>query len=279
MNILLIIAAIGLGTIFGSFLNVVSLRFNTGKSLQGRSICFSCGKTLSWYELIPVVSWLVQGGRCRKCSSRIPFELLASELLTGIFFGLIMGRGLFSSGSLLIDKGYLIATIFLFIIFSLLVVILFYDIRHKIIPDELSFSFGLMTFLGLFFFGFSNNIFTFLGFHIPGIWDIIAGLLIPLPFVLIWFFSKGKFIGLGDPKLMVGMGFLLGLARGISAVFISFWIGLLFTISLLIINKIFSKKLLSDGKKSIMKQEIPFAPFLILGLFIAIVFGLNVLFL
>ena len=67
------------GLLLGSFLNVVSLRFNTGKSLNGRSMCFSCAKTLQWFELIPVVSWLIQKGRCRGCSSRISFELITTS--------------------------------------------------------------------------------------------------------------------------------------------------------------------------------------------------------
>ena len=148
-----------LGFIFGSFLNVVSLRFNTGKSLQGRSMCFSCAKTLSWYELIPVVSWLSQRGRCRGCSSRISFELLASELLTGLFFGLIAARGFFTN-NFIIDNAYVISTAYLLIITALFVVILFYDMRHKIIPDEFSLFFGILTFIGMFFFAFNNEIFT-----------------------------------------------------------------------------------------------------------------------
>ena len=277
MEIYFIINLILLGFIFGSFLNVVSLRFNTGKSLNGRSMCFSCAKTLQWFELIPVVSWLIQKGRCRGCSSRISFELLLSEIVTGVFFGLIAARGFFVDAFIL-DVPYIISTIYLVSIFSLLVVVLFYDMRHKIIPDELSLTFGLVAFAGMFFFGFQAEVFNYVGFHIPNIWNILAGLLIPLPFVLIWYLSKGSQIGLGDPKLMVGIGFLLGLSKGFSAIFFAFWIGALFALSLIIVNKIFHKKLVSRGKKSIMKTEIPFAPFLIVGTFIVLISGLNILF-
>ena len=277
MEIYFIINLILLGFIFGSFLNVVSLRFNTGKSLNGRSMCFSCAKTLQWYELIPVVSWLIQKGRCRSCSSRISFELLLSEILTGAFFGLIAARGFFADAFIL-DVPYIISTVYLVSIFSLLVVVLFYDMRHKIIPDELSFAFGLIAFLGMFFFAFENGVFNYIGFQIPNVWHMLSGILLPLPFVIIWYLSKGSQIGLGDPKLMVGIGFLLGLSRGLSAIFFAFWIGALFALSLIIVNKIFHKKLVSRGKKSIMKKEIPFAPFLILGTFIIIISGLNILF-
>lgn len=265
-----------LGFIFGSFLNVVSLRFNTGKSINGRSMCMSCGKTLSWYELIPVVSWLVQKGRCRTCSSRIAFELLASELLTGLFFGLIAARGFFVH-EMSLSYSYIIGTAYLLSVFSLLVVILFYDFRHKIIPDELSFAFGIISFVGMFFFNFNHPLFLYSSFHIPSIWQFLAGIIIPLPFVLIWLFSKGRLIGLGDPKLMIGIGFLLGIEKGFSAVFISFWIGSLFALFIFIFNKISHKNLVLKDKKGIMNIEMPFAPFLVFGALIVVVSGLNIL--
>jgi len=63
MEIFIIVSSGILGMLVGSFLNVVALRFNTGKSLGGRSGCFSCGNQLSWKELIPVFSWILQRGR------------------------------------------------------------------------------------------------------------------------------------------------------------------------------------------------------------------------
>ncbi len=278
MLIFFIIVLILLGFILGSFLNVVSLRFNTGKSINGRSMCFSCGKKLKWYELIPVVSWLVQNGRCRSCSSNISVELLMSELVTGLFFGLIAIRGIFAF-SFILDNSYFISTIYLLIIFSILIVILFYDLRHKIIPDSLSVAFAVITFVGMFFFAFKGGLFTFVGFNIPGIFNILGGIIIPIPFVLIWLLSKGKQMGLGDSKLMVGIGFLVGTSLGFSAIFISFWVATLFVIFLFIFNKIMNKKLVLAGENSIMKTEIPFAPFLIIGVLITIIFGINVLFL
>ena len=262
-----------LGFIFGSFLNVVSLRFNTGKSINGRSMCMSCSKTLSWYELIPVVSWIIQKGRCRTCSSKISFELLASELLTGLFFGLIAARGFFMN-EVSLDISYITGTVYLLVIFSILVVVLFYDFRHKIIPDELSLGFAILAFIGMFFF---DSSFSYVNFHVPGIWNILAGILVPLPFALVWFFSKGRLIGLGDPKLMVGIGCLLGVERGFSAVFASFWIGSIFALFIFAVDKLYGKNLVLKGKKSIMSMEIPFAPFLVLGTLVVVVFGLNVL--
>lgn len=273
----ILLSSLFLGLIVGSFLNVVALRFNTGKSLGGRSGCFSCGNQLSWFELFPAFSWIFQKGRCRNCSSKISPSYILGEITSGIFFMLIATRGFITGISFeeIFNSNYLISTIFLWLIFSILLVVLFYDIRHKIIPNQLSFAFGLLSFIALFFFGFQGELFTYLGFNIPDLLSIISGIIVPLPFALLWLISKGRWIGLGDPKLMIGMGFLFGLSKGFSSVFLSFWIGALFALSIAIINFIFKKGLLRSAKTSIMKEEMPFAPFLILATLITIISNIN----
>jgi len=277
MNILFIIFLVIFGLLIGSFLNVVALRYNTGKSIGGRSECFSCGHTLSWKDLFPLFSFLLQRGRCRYCSSVISIDNIYAEITTGLFFGLIAARGIFSGYVDFLNPEYLVSTIFLFFVFSVLIIIFLYDIKHKIIPDLLSFIFGASAFISLFFFEFINGTYLYTGFHYPDWIHVVAGLLVPLPFFLIWIVSKGKWIGLGDPKLMVGMGFLFGIAQGFSSVFVSFWIGALFAIALITVNALYKKRLMQLGKKSIMKTEIPFAPFLIIATLITIIFDINIL--
>lgn len=275
INIIFVSYLFLLGIIIGSFLNVVVLRFNTGKSVQGRSGCFSCGHQLSPRELVPVFSWLFQGGRCRHCSSKISRRYIKGELVTGFIFAGIAARSLFVGQDIVLSAPYLVATAFLLLMFSILIVVFFYDLDHKIIPDELSLTFAVLGFASMFFFSFEAGVFVYSAWGLPSLWNVLAGVLVPLPFALVWFFSKGRLIGLGDPKLMVGMGFLLGLAKGFSAVFVSFWVGAAFALAIFALNKIYSKKLLSSGKKSIMKTEIPFAPFLIIGTFVVLLFSLN----
>lgn len=274
--ILYIIFSAGLGLIVGSFLNVVVLRFNTGKSLNGRSMCFSCGHQLSAHDLVPVFSWLSQKGRCRYCSSKVSPRYIIGEISSMLIFGFFALRSYFSSGIWDFSFEYILTTIGLFVLASILFIIFFYDLDHKIIPDELSFAFGFLGLISLFFFDFSLGYFSYSGFHIPSLIDFLSGLIVPLPFVLVWVFSKGRLIGLGDPKLMVGMGFFLGLSKGFSSVFISFWLGALFALLGFLYNKIRKKTLVSSSKQGIMKQEIPFAPFLILGFVLVFVFGMDI---
>ncbi len=276
---LLVLFSFILGSILGSFLLVVSLRHNTGKSLQGRSACFSCNATLRWYELVPVISYVIQRGRCRSCGSHIPQETLWVEFIMGLSFIAISLRGLTAGASseLIFSTSYFIGSLFLMVLFSILAVVFLYDLRHKIIPDVFSAAFAIVGLLGSFFMSFSYGVFVYTGFQIPSLLHLLGGLLVPLPFYLIWKFSNGRLIGLGDPKLMVGIGFLLGTLGGLSAVFVSFWIATLFIFSIFLIDKTLKSKLLGSSKESIMKREVPFGPFLIIGTFASVITYLQVL--
>ncbi len=245
-----------LGIIIGSFLNVVILRFNTGKGIDGRSGCFSCAKTLHWYELIPVASYLFQNGKCRGCKSSISAQYILVELATGALFALIAARVL-----LPISEMYSVASIInLFISFtaaSLLMVIFVYDLRHKIIPDIFSYGFAFLALMRLVLY-YQGYLFTF-----PGMLDLLAGPLIALPFALIWLVSRGAWMGFGDAKLALGIGWFLGLAGAISAMCLAFWIGAVVSVGILLLQ--------SRAKKS----EVPFAPFLIVGLLVVYFFPMD----
>jgi leader peptidase (prepilin peptidase)/N-methyltransferase len=246
-----------LGAIIGSFLNVVILRMNTGKGLTGRSICFSCSRTLSTLELIPIVSFFAQGCKCRGCKRRISWQYPIVEIVTGLIFALIISNA--SMLSLGVEQ-WLSYSVFYAIAFSLLVVIAGYDMRHKIIPDKavyafisLSFFAPLVTFDALPYFGSA------------WIDHIVAGLALALPFALIWFFSRGRLMGFGDAKLALGIGFLLGLSQGVAAIMLAFWIGAVVGVILLLLKR----------TNLTIKSEIPFAPFLALGGAIAFLFHVD----
>ncbi len=244
------------GLIIGSFLNVVIYRYQT-KSLGGRSACMSCRSKLEFYELIPILSYLVLGGRCKSCKTKISMQYPLVELITGVIFASIF----FKFQNILYIDAYGFAGLFIYyaLAFALLLVIAIYDLRHKIIPDQLSFMFGLLAFVGLFLF----NSFGFYP-HIPSILEFFSGFMTALPFATLWLVSRGAWMGLGDGKLAVGLGWLLGLSRAVSGGVVAFWSGAIIGIMLLLTQKRYG-----------MKSEIPFAPFLVLGAYLAFIFELH----
>ena len=249
------------GAIAGSFLNVVVLRYNTGFSMGGRSGCDSCGKKLLWFELIPLLSFFLQKGRCNACSSSISAQYPLVEALTGVLFLFIYLKDL-----------SIASTFYMFAIVSLLVAILVYDIRHRIIPDGLVYTFILLAFLS------TVVEFPALQVHIPELSAFISGPLLFLPFYFLWFVSKGTWMGLGDGKLVLGIGWFFGIAGGLSAIVLAFWVGAVVSIILLIFSRVSTRfQLFGVRKKLTIKSEVPFAPFLILGFFIMYFFTIDII--
>lgn len=244
------------GLIIGSFLNVVIYRINTKKSLGGRSSCMSCQYKLHWYELIPIFSFLFLKGRCKNCQTKISVQYLLVEFVTGLIFSFLFLKfqNIFLTSLLTFGFVYL----YYAIMFSLLIIIAVYDLRHKIIPDILSFVFILLAFVGIFFFR------TF------SIWELLSGVFIALPFYLLWLISRGTWMGLGDAKLALGLGYFLGFPLIFSAVVLSFWIGAIVGLFIIILSKIFK----GYGNYG-MKSEIPFAPYLVLGTLLAFFFNFS----
>jgi len=266
-----------LGLIIGSFLNVVIIRLNTEQSFGGRSGCMSCQNKLTWYELIPVFSFLGLRGRCKNCKTKISFQYPLVELITGLIFALLFLRfqDLFFFNTL----DFVFTYAYYAVIFSILIVIAVYDLKHKIIPDILSLVLGILAFVGLFFFhATAGQVINYglpaqVGFspHIPTLLEFLAGPIIALPFAFFWLVSSGKWMGLGDAKLAISLGWLLGLFGALSGVVFSFWIGAIVGLSLVIFSRLDSARL---AKKHGMKSEIPFAPYLVLGVTLVFLFGL-----
>lgn len=250
------------GTVIGSFLNVVVFRLGTGERIgNARSRCFSCGKTLVWYELVPLLSFLIQKGKCRKCGSKISLQYPIVEFMMGLIFVLVAWKVFenFSAigGSTRGGQFSIFKLVYFLTIFSLLLTISVYDFRHKIIPNQLVYPFIVLSFFGVLIIGnweFIEN------------WKLIienfflqatSGFLAFLFFASLWFFSKGKWMGFGDAKLALGIGFLLGPWLATVAILLSFWIGTLIAVPFV---------LFWGGG---LKTQIPFGPFLAAGAFVS----------
>lgn len=239
------------GAIIGSFLNVVAYRFNTGKSLNGSSHCLSCGVRLRFFELVPVFSYLAQKGRCRHCKSHVPSHYAIVELVTGALF---VGIWLAFSNDLVLAALNLVFA-------SVLVVVFVYDLRHLVIPDRL-----VLLLLGI----------ALVYVSLEGVsYDALLGALIPASFLgALWLVTRGRALGLGDVKLVVPLGLILGAWGSISLLLFAFWIGAVVSVALLVRGQ--SRLPFMHGNLT-MKSEVPFAPFLILAFFLVHLAGADAL--
>lgn len=259
-----------LGASTASFINVIALRYGTGLSIiKGSSACPVCNKSLKWFELIPVFSFLFLLGRCSGCKSRISFRYLVLEVLMGLF-AIILFVHVFST-DYSIGLNNILVFAYYFVIFNLLLSILLYDLKHKIIPDKLIFVFAILAPVNLYISSLLDPL------------NILAGFILAAPFATLWFVSRGRWIGLGDAKLALGIGLFLGLSLGVASVLLAFWIGAIFSTTVLVLKKILETNVVSNtfrlnyGSLNItMKSEIPFAPFLILGLGLSFFFSIGI---
>ena len=252
------------GLIIGSFLNVVILRHGA-RTVGGRSGCLSCRAPLQWYDLVPVVSWMMLKGRCRSCGSRISLQYPLVEASAAVLFAII--------GISPLPIPLQIASL---IIVALLILIAAYDMRHTIIPDGWAYAFAIIAFL-------SSSSFA-VGQGWNGILMlIVAGPVAAFPLFALWAVSRGRWMGLGDPKLALGIGWLLGLSAGISAIFFAFVIGAVISLALLAVQALRAKvgiTRLGAGRHGLtMKSEVPFGPFLIascLILWLLMIYGISI---
>jgi len=280
------------GLAVGSFLNVVIFRYKPGekvlaaKAIGGpgnwgeRSRCRDCGKTLSWFELIPLASFLAQKGKCRGCGGSLSFQYFLVELLSGLVFVFVPMFWAVSLPLLRLPE-YISMFVWLsaiwILIFLIFIVISAIDFRHFVIPDSLNLALAALgiiliavnnyykrfnmvsgSFVGsdAAIFGFRDNIwFNYFG----------AAVLAMAFFGLLIFLSRGKGMGWGDFKLVGALGLIFGWPDAILAIALGFIIGAVVGTVLLVFNK----------KK--MKDAIPFGPFLAFGSVLIFFFGYQML--
>jgi leader peptidase (prepilin peptidase)/N-methyltransferase len=281
------------GLIIGSFLNVVIVRKGV-MSLMGRSVCTSCGAQIAWYDNIPLISFVLLSGRCRNCGSAISIQYFLVEAITAILFALLGGSYGLHAYML---TGYDVLVLVLQVaVIALLIAIAVYDMRHTIIPDEWSYSFAGIALLTI--------LIPYMAQGVSPSWIAFsAGPLAALPLFLLWLVSGGRWMGLGDPKLALGIGWLLGFPAGIIAVFASFMLGSLVLLPMMLVERVLHRyssfqekvnvhsrdsvcRLLvhmfdykKDGAGLTMKTEVPFGPFLIASCFIfwfALLYGVDI---
>ena len=238
-----------LGSIWGSFCNVCIYRLPGNESMfKSRSFCPSCKNQINWYDNIPFLSFIFLKGKCRNCSYKISFQYFLVELIAAISFLLVYFLYGISVKSLLL----IILSIFFIIIF-------FIDLKHFIIPNELTFPLMVIGFLKSFDPNLDQTIF-------PNYINSILGGFIG--YFLIWLvifvyekIRKKEGMGLGDAKLMAAIGFWFGWVSIPFTIFISSLVALIFV----------TPSLLNKTRK--VSSQIPFGPYIIIGCIIYVSFS------
>ena len=237
-----------LGIIIGSFLNVCIYRIPKGESIAfPSSHCTYCSTPLKWYDLIPIFSFLFLKGKCRYCGGDISPQYPAVELLNGIIYIILF-----------FYLGLSIDLVFYAFITSILIIISFIDYYHQIIPDELVLLILISTII--------SKAVTYFIYKTPLLLlDSISSFIgAGIIFIIIALVSNGG-MGGGDIKLSAALGFILGLKKTLLNTLLSFIIGAICSIFLLL-----------SGRKG-RKDAIPFGPFINISFFITLLYGEEII--
>ena len=227
-----------IGGLWGSFANVCIIRLPEDKGVvSGRSNCPKCKKQINWHDNIPIISYFILNGKCRKCKKPISFQYVVVELLSIVSFVTIY-----------LIYGFSFTTLLLIILSLAFIIIFFIDLKHFIIPDVITFPLMALGFIK----SFIPNLDPLFPYYVLSLIGGIFG------YGIIWgiiFFykqvKKKEGMGLGDAKLLAVIGFWFGLDA------VPFIIFLSSTIALISV----APDLIKKSKK--MSTQIPFGPYII----------------
>jgi prepilin signal peptidase PulO-like enzyme (type II secretory pathway) len=233
------------GSLWGSFMNVVILRTIKDESLLGRSKCSSCSRILSWFELVPIFSFLFLGKKSSCCKKNISYLYIFGELAHSCIALVLIYFFLRSEFSLFESHTY----IFYFFMSSLLYALSVQDFLHREVASKLLYVFFGVSFLSLWaqtFFGSSQDI------------PRVYGLLLGIPFLLTYFFSKEKAMGEADVWFMFGVGASFGLIAGVSSLVLA----TISSLTIIMINYFMYRKSGKSVKESLEKARNYHLPFI-----------------
>tara|TARA_Y100001935_G_scaffold233755_1_gene216448 strand:- start:49 stop:810 length:762 start_codon:yes stop_codon:yes gene_type:complete len=236
-----------LGGLWGSFANVCIYRLPLDKGVvSGRSYCPKCKKQITWKDNIPIISYYLLSGKCRKCKKKISPQYVLVEFLSILFFTIIYSL-----------YGITLTTLLLIILSLSFIIIFFIDLKHFIIPNEITFSMMALGFIK----SFDPNLNSIFPNYIH---SLIGGLFgYGIIWSIIYFYKqvrKKEGMGLGDAKLFAVIGFWFG------------WIAIPFIIFLSSVTALLSvvPSLLKNSRT--MSSQIPFGPYIIVGTLVYLVF-------
>ena len=243
------LAFIIFGSLWGSFANVCIYRLPENKSvITGRSSCPNCKNKIHWYDNIPLLSFILLMGKCRFCKKPINLQYFIVELISAISFV-----------SIYYFFGLSIAALLLLILSIFFIIIFFIDLKHFIIPNELTFPLMIIGFIKSFDPNLNQTIFpNYINSLIGGVFGY------SIIWLIIFFYKKirkKEGMGLGDAKLMAVIGFWFGWVSIPFVIFISSAVALILVIP----------SLINRSRK--MSSEIPFGPYIIIGCILYVSFS------
>lgn len=240
-----------LGLIVGSFVGVVIHRLPKGEQfISGHSRCPDCGHALKWYDLAPILSFLILLGRCRYCRSKISWSYPAIEICSGIIVAVSF---------LFLSPSGLAYWLFWVFILELFLILAFIDLRHFILPDSVMAvilaAFVCYEILGGKVTG-ADLIFSFS--------NLAATIILFLVFFLIWNFSNGKGMGLGDAKLAGLLGLVFGFWNSVFILYLAVIIGVAAGLMIIL------------SRKGNLKTKLPFGAFISFSAIISNLFNFGI---
>ena len=259
MPILILIFVFVFGLIIGSFLNCLIWRlhekiplipFTKGGDKWKRSYCPKCRKQIAWYDNIPVLSFVILGGKCRKCGKTISWQYPIVEFITGVLFVVSF---YLSYRVAIYDLSFIIKLIRDWFIIAVMIVIFIYDLRWYLILDVITLPACVIALIINLWLNYSWQNLLISG--------IIGGSFFLIQFVI----SKGKWIGGGDIRLGLLIGLALGWPGVLVAIIISYFIGSAVGLSLI-----------AFGKKK-WGSEVPLGVFLAVGTIITLFWQTQIL--
>ena len=243
------LAFIIFGSLWGSFANVCIYRLPENKNvITGRSSCPNCKNKIPWYDNIPLLSFILLMGKCRLCKKPIDLQYFIVELISAISFV-----------SIYYFFGLTLAALLLLILSIFFIIIFFIDLKHFIIPNELTFPLMIIGFIKSFDPNLNQTIFpNYINSLIGGVFGYL------IIWLIIFFYKKVRKkegMGLGDAKLMSVIGFWFGWVSIPFVIFISSAVALILVIP----------SLINQSRK--MSSEIPFGPYIIIGCILYVSFS------
>lgn len=243
--ILILLTLFILGTAIGSFLNVVIDRSVRGESILGRSYCDFCRAKLKTLDLIPILSFVALGARCRYCHRSLTMQYPLVETASGILFVLAYLVPVTGGNYSLIVLAHALFLISVFIVVAVV------DFKFQLIPTALVYFAALVTlFYNFFMLGSADFVRS-----------VVSAFVVALGFLIIVLVTRGRGMGTGDIPLAFLIGLMLGWPKVLVGIFLAFLAGSLVAIVLIIL-----------GRKR-FGQTIPFGPFLVGGAIAAFFWG------